>query len=52
MQAVFGIEQVVESTVGKRVPAVAYVTTLCVRFANNIVGGENFIDMARWAGIQ
>ena len=31
---------------------VAYATTVAVRFANNVVGGENFIDMARWAGVQ
>jgi hypothetical protein len=52
VQIVFGIEHLVDVTVGKKIPAVAYATTLVVRFANNVIGGENFIDMARWAGIQ
>lgn len=33
-------------------PQVAYGTTVAIRFINNVIGGENFIDMARWAGIQ
>jgi hypothetical protein len=49
---VYGIEHLVEVTVAKKVPALAYITTLVVRFGNNIIGGENFIDMARWTGIQ
>lgn len=39
-------------TIARRIPQVAYFTTLAIRFANNVVGGENFIDMARWAGVQ
>ena len=39
-------------TIARRIPAIAYLTTLAIRFANNVVGGENFIDMARWAGVQ
>ena len=39
-------------TIARRIPAAAYFTTLVIRFANNVVGGENFIDMARWAGVQ
>ena len=39
-------------TIARRIPAAAYFTTLAIRFANNVVGGENFIDMARWAGVQ
>ena len=31
---------------------IAYGTTVLIRFANNIVGGENFIDMARYFGVQ
>ena len=38
--------------VAKKLPAAAYVATLAFRFANNVIGGENFIDMARWTGIQ
>lgn len=28
---------------------VAYFTTLAIRFVNNVIGGEQFIDMARCA---
>lgn len=31
---------------------VAYGTTVAIRFANNVIGGENFIDMARFFGVQ
>jgi hypothetical protein len=31
---------------------IAYGTTIAIRFINNVIGGENFIDMARWAGVQ
>ena len=51
-QAVFGLERLVDRTIARRVPKVAYGTSFALRFANNVVGGENFIDMARWAGIQ
>jgi len=52
-QAVFGLERIVEGTVlAKKMPLIANVATVCIRFANNIYGGEQFIDMARWAGIQ
>ncbi|GAX83847.1 hypothetical protein CEUSTIGMA_g11271.t1 [Chlamydomonas eustigma] len=51
-QIVFGIERLVDMTIAKRVPQVAYATTVGVRFCNNVIGGENFIDMARWAGVQ
>jgi hypothetical protein len=39
-------------TIARRIPQIAYFTTLAIRFVNNIIGGENFIDMARWAGVQ
>ncbi|KAI7841113.1 hypothetical protein COHA_005338 [Chlorella ohadii] len=51
-QIVFGLERLVDETIARRIPAAAYFTTLVIRFANNVVGGENFIDMARWAGVQ
>ncbi|KAI3433810.1 hypothetical protein D9Q98_003614 [Chlorella vulgaris] len=51
-QVVFGLERIVDQTIARRIPQVAYFTTLAIRFANNVVGGENFIDMARWAGVQ
>lgn len=31
---------------------VAYGTTVAIRFVNNVIGGENFIDMARFFGVQ
>ena len=51
-QIVFGLERVVDQTIARKIPQIAYFTTLAIRFANNIVGGEQFIDMARWAGVQ
>lgn len=52
LQAVFGLERLVDRTIAKRIPSAAYGTSIALRFANNVIGGENFIDMARWAGIQ
>lgn len=51
-QIVFGLERLVDSTVGRRRPLVSRYTTVGIRFVNNVIGGENFIDMARWAGVQ
>jgi hypothetical protein len=51
-QIVFGLERIVDQTIARNIPQIAYFTTLAIRFANNIVGGEQFIDMARWAGVQ
>lgn len=51
-QIVVGLERLVDATLAKQVPQVAYATTILIRFLNNIIGGENFIDMARWAGVQ
>ena len=51
-QIVFGLERVVDQTIARKIAEIAYFTTLAIRFANNIVGGEQFIDMARWAGVQ
>ena len=48
----FGLERLVDMTIAKAVPQVAYATTVGIRFVNNVIGGENFIDMARWAGVQ
>ena len=52
LQLVYGLEHLVEITVAKKIPAAASATTLIARLANNVIGGENFIDMARWTGIQ
>ncbi|XP_020588148.1 protein RETICULATA-RELATED 1, chloroplastic-like [Phalaenopsis equestris] len=52
-QIVNGLEQVVEaSPVARRVPLVAMAFTIGVRFANNIYGGMQFVDWARWSGVQ
>ena len=52
-QAVFGLERLVEgTTLAKKVPMIANLATVAIRFANNIYGGEQFIDMARFFGIQ
>lgn len=51
-QTVFGLERLVDMTIAKKVPQVAYGTTVALRFYNNIVGGEEYIDLARWAGVQ
>ncbi|WOL09797.1 protein RETICULATA-RELATED 1, chloroplastic [Canna indica] len=52
-QIINGLEQVVEaSPIAKRVPPVAMAFTVGVRFANNIYGGMQFVDWARWSGVQ
>lgn len=51
-QIVVGLERLVDMSIAKRVPQIAYFTTIGIRFVNNVIGGENFIDLARWAGVQ
>lgn len=52
-QIVNALEQVVEaSPLGKKIPPVAMAFTVGVRFANNIYGGMQFVDWARWSGVQ
>ncbi|XP_077222589.1 protein RETICULATA-RELATED 1, chloroplastic-like [Tasmannia lanceolata] len=52
-QIINGLERVVEtSPMAKRVPPVAMAFTVGVRFANNIYGGMQFVDWARWSGVQ
>uniref|UniRef100_A0A0D3FY35 Uncharacterized protein n=1 Tax=Oryza barthii TaxID=65489 RepID=A0A0D3FY35_9ORYZ len=52
-QIINGLERVVEtSPIAKRVPPVAMAFTVGVRFANNIYGGMQFVDWARWSGVQ
>lgn len=52
-QVVNGLERVVESSpIARRVPPVAMAFTVGVRFANNIYGGMQFVDWARWSGCQ
>ncbi|KAK4779525.1 hypothetical protein SAY87_015631 [Trapa incisa] len=52
-QIVNGLERLVEtSPLAKNVPPVALAFTVGVRFANNVYGGMQFVDWARWSGVQ
>lgn len=52
-QVVAGLERAMELTpLAKSLPLTANVFTVFIRFVNNIYGGEQFVDMARWAGVQ
>lgn len=52
-QILNGLEHLVEaSPLAKRVPPVAMAFTVGVRFANNIYGGMQFVDWAKWSGVQ
>ncbi|KAK8662802.1 hypothetical protein V6N13_024690 [Hibiscus sabdariffa] len=52
-QIINGLEQLVEaSPLAKQVPPVAMAFTIGVRFANNIYGGMQFVDWAKWSGVQ
>jgi hypothetical protein len=45
---VFGLERLVDATIAKKIPAIAYGTSIINRFTN-VIGGENFIDMPQLA---
>ncbi|XP_061348747.1 protein RETICULATA, chloroplastic [Gastrolobium bilobum] len=52
-QIINGLERLVEaSPLAKQVPPVALAFTVGVRFANNVYGGMQFVDWARWSGVQ
>jgi hypothetical protein len=52
-QILNGLERLVEtSSLAKQVPPVAMAFTVGVRFANNIYGGMQFVDWAKWSGVQ
>ncbi|XP_030458622.1 protein RETICULATA-RELATED 1, chloroplastic-like [Syzygium oleosum] len=52
-QIINGLERLVEaSPLAKNVPPVAMAFTVGVRFANNIYGGMQFVDWAKWSGVQ
>ncbi|XAR60081.1 hypothetical protein NMG60_11033322 [Bertholletia excelsa] len=52
-QIINGLERLVEaSPLAKRVPLIAMAFTVGVRFANNIYGGMQFVDWAKWSGVQ
>lgn len=39
-QVVFGLERLVDMTVARKVPQVAYGTTVAIRFVNNVIGAR------------
>ncbi|KAG2685894.1 hypothetical protein I3760_10G147500 [Carya illinoinensis] len=52
-QIINGLECLVErSAIAKQVPSIALAFTVGVRFANNVYGGMQFVDWARWSGVQ
>jgi len=52
-QIINGLEHLVEgSAFAKQVPPIALAFTVGVRFANNVYGGMQFVDWARWSGVQ
>ncbi|KAL8167924.1 hypothetical protein V2J09_009423 [Rumex salicifolius] len=52
-QIVNGLEYLVEaSPLGKKIPPLTLAFTVGVRFANNVYGGMQFVDWARWSGVQ
>ncbi|XP_052173882.1 protein RETICULATA-RELATED 1, chloroplastic [Diospyros lotus] len=52
-QIINGLERLVEaSPLAKQSPPVAMAFTVGVRFANNIYGGMQFVDWAKWSGVQ
>eukprot|EP00899_Mesostigma_viride_P002372 jgi/Mesvir1/12135/Mv00389-RA.1 len=52
-QTLNGLERVLENSfIGRRFPPLSYGGTIVLRFANNVIGGEQFIDMARYFGVQ
>lgn len=53
LQVVVGLERLLEALpIVKKIPQLADAGTVAIRFTNNVIGGENFIDIARWAGVQ
>ncbi|CAL1404092.1 unnamed protein product [Linum trigynum] len=52
-QIINGLERVVEaSPLARQVPPLSKAFTVGVRFANNIYGGMQFVDWAKWSGVQ
>ncbi|KAJ8899937.1 hypothetical protein K2173_019642 [Erythroxylum novogranatense] len=52
-QILNGLERIVEaSPFAKQFPPVALAFTVGVRFANNVYAGMQFVDWARWSGVQ
>eukprot|EP00271_Cylindrocystis_brebissonii_P003811 TRINITY_DN15055_c0_g1_i1.p1 TRINITY_DN15055_c0_g1~~TRINITY_DN15055_c0_g1_i1.p1 ORF type:complete len:307 (-),score=57.99 TRINITY_DN15055_c0_g1_i1:1026-1844(-) len=52
-QIINGLERVVEtSAIARRVPLAASAFTVGIRFGNNVYGGMQFVDWARWLKVQ
>lgn len=52
-QIVTGLERLVEgSLLAKQIPPVSLAFTVGIRFANNVYAGMQFVDWARWSGVQ
>ncbi|KAK4764967.1 hypothetical protein SAY86_026057 [Trapa natans] len=52
-QIINGLERLVEALpIANRVPPAAKAFTVGVRFANNVYGGMQFVDWAKWSGCQ
>uniref|UniRef100_A0A2P2N8A6 Uncharacterized protein n=1 Tax=Rhizophora mucronata TaxID=61149 RepID=A0A2P2N8A6_RHIMU len=52
-QIINGLERLVEaSPLAKQVPLIAMAFAVGVRFANSIYGGMQFVEWARWSGVQ
>ena len=52
VQAVFACERLVDKTIAHRFPKAPFVISFLLRLYNNVWGGMNFIDHARFTGIQ
>lgn len=49
----FGLERILEGMkIAQKYPIILNGGSVAIRFTNNVIGGEQFIDMARWAGVQ
>ncbi|GJP44193.1 hypothetical protein CLOM_g3582 [Closterium sp. NIES-68] len=52
-QIINGLERVVESSAFARsTPLGARIFTVLIRFSNNIFGSSQFVEVARWSGVQ
>ncbi|CAI5467844.1 unnamed protein product [Closterium sp. Yama58-4] len=52
-QIINGLERVVESSpLARSMPLGARVFTVLIRFSNNIFGSSQFVEVARWSGVQ
>ena len=52
LQSIFAAERLVDKTLANSFPKAPYFISFVLRLLNNVWGGENFIDHARWTGIQ